>query len=148
MPLLNYTTSVPVAKTLAEVTRLLVDAGARSISTTYGPTGSPTGVAFTVETAYGPRSFALPARAERVQAVLGRQKVETRYRTPEQAERVAWRIVKDWLEAQLALIRTEMVALDQVMLPYMVDDESGGGHTVYELYVERAQQRALAAGGR
>ena len=66
-----------------------------------------------------------------------------RYSTPEHAERVAWRIVKDWLEAQLAIIRTEMVTLDQVMLPYMVGDE---GHTVYELYRDR--QLALGTGDR
>jgi len=72
---------------------------------------------------------------------LKREKVQARYATPEHAERVAWRIVKDWLEAQLAIIRTEMATLDQVMLPYMRADD---GRTVYELY--RDQALALPAG--
>jgi hypothetical protein len=54
-----------------------------------------------------------------------------RYRTPEHAERVAWRIVKDWLEAQLAIVATEMVTFDQVMLAYV---RTSDGTTLYDLY--------------
>lgn len=36
--------------------------------------------------------------------------------------------------SQMAILETEMVAMDQIMLPYMVDDQ---GHTVYELYQSR-----------
>src|SRR5438552_18436509 len=37
-----------------------------------------------------------------------------------QAVRVEWRIVKDWVEAQLALIETRMVTAQQVFLPYAI----------------------------
>lgn len=141
MPLLNYTTSVPVNRTMGQVQALLVEAGARRIMTEYDDVGRATGVAFTVATAHGERSFLLPVIADRVQAVLARERVQPRYQTPEHAERVAWRIVKDWLEAQLAIIRTEMVTLDQVMLPYMASPD---GRTMYELYRDR--QLALPAG--
>ena len=142
MPLLNYTTKVSVKKTIGEVQSLLVQAGARQIMAHYDDVGNATGIAFAVETGYGLRSFALPVNAERVHAVLLREKVSSTYQTKEHAERVAWRILKDWLEAQLAIIATEMVTLDQVMLPYMHD--GAGERTVYELYVER--QLALPAG--
>jgi hypothetical protein len=79
------------------------------------------------------RHYLLPVRAERVEAVLKADKIPPRYKTAAQAERVAWRIVKDWLEAQLAIIRTEMVTLDQVMLAYMQVNENGD--TVYDLYL-------------
>ena len=142
MPLLNYTTTVAVGRTIGQVQGLLVEAGARSIQTDYDPVGRAVGLAFMVETMHGPRGFVLPVNAHRVLAVLQKDKeVPKRLQTAEQAERVAWRIVKDWLEAQLAIIRTEMVTLDQVMLPYM---KGGDGRTVYELYV--AQQLALPAG--
>lgn len=36
--------------------------------------------------------------------------------------------------AQMAILETEMVAIDQIILPYMVDDM---GRTVYELYQSR-----------
>ena len=54
---------------------------------------------------------------------------------------MGWRIVRDWLEAQMAVIQTEMVSLDQIMLPYMRGAE---GKTFYELYVE--DQKALPPG--
>lgn len=69
-------------------------------------------------------------------------KIERRYTTYEQAQRVAWRIVKDWVEAQVALIQTEMVTLDQVMLPYMI---GVGDKTIYELYKARKLLPALEA---
>ena len=37
-----------------------------------------------------------------------------------QAVRVAWRIVKDWVEAQMALVETQMVTTAEVFLPYAV----------------------------
>lgn len=143
MPLLNYTTEVPAMRTIGAVQALLVEAGARSIQTDYDGVGNPIGLAFMVETIHGPRGFVLPVQSHRVLAVLKKdKKVAPRYRTPEQAERVAWRIVKDWLEAQLAIIQTEMVTLDQVMLPYMRGHADG--RTIYELYLD--QQLALTAG--
>jgi hypothetical protein len=139
--LLNYTTSVPVGRTIGQVQGLLVEAGARQVMTSYDDVGRATGIAFAVQTAQGVRTFTLPVNSARVEGVLKRDKVPPRYSTPEHAECVAWRIVKDWVEAQLAIIRTEMVTLDQVMLPYMRGDD---GRTVYELYLD--QQLALPAG--
>lgn len=142
MALLNYTTSVPVSRSMGQVQGLLVQAGARAIASQYDESGSVTGVSFAVETPFGPQTFDMPVHVDKVQAVLKRQKVQPRFATPEHAERVAWRILKDWLEAQLAIISTEMVTLDQVMLPYM---RARDGQTVYEMV--RDQQLALTAGG-
>lgn len=144
MPLLNYTTDVPVARSIGHVQALLVEAGARQIMTEYDDVGRTVGLGFVVSTIHGMRQFVLPVNTDRVEAVLARDpRAAKRMKiTPQQAERVAWRIVKDWLEAQLAIIQTEMVTLDQVMLPYMTSDD--GRRTVYELYVD--QQLALTTG--
>lgn len=139
--LLNYTTTVPVARTIGQVQGQLVEAGARAIMTEYTDAGRITGISFAVQTGYGMQSFLLPVNAHKVLKVLERERVQSRYQTEEHAERVAWRILKDWLEAQLAIIRTEMVTLDQVMLPYM---RAEGDRTVYELFVE--QKLALPVG--
>ena len=45
------------------------------------------------------------------------------------ARRVAWRITKDWVEAQMALLATKSVTLPQLFLPYAVTDD---GSTLYE----------------
>jgi hypothetical protein len=141
LPLLNYTTEVPVGRSIGQVQGLLVEAGATAIYTEYDQ-GRITGLSFAVQMPHGRQGFTLPVQVERVQVVLTREKVERRFRTPEHAERVAWRILKDWLEAQLAIIKTEMVTLDQVMLPYM---RAADGRTMYELYVDhRLELPAMA----
>lgn len=142
MPLLNYTTTVAVTKTVAEIQAVLVKAGARSILAHFNDQGQPTGVAFTIETAFGTRAFTLPVNAEKVHLVLRRDRgVAPRYKDRAHADRVAWRILKDWVEAQAAIVATEMVSLEQVMLPYMHGDN---GRTVFELFQDR--QLALPAG--
>lgn len=39
----------------------------------------------------------------------------------EQAERIAWRNVKDWIAAQVALVETEQATMDELFLPKLVD---------------------------
>lgn len=143
MPILNYTTEVDASRTVGQIQDILAKAGAAQILAEYDQ-GRVTGLSFTVITPTGPQAFTLPARPEQVRAVLLRQKVQPRYQTKEHAERVAWRIVKDWIEAQLAIIQTEMVTLDQVMLPYM---RAQDGTTMYDRYLEHGQ-RLLEAGAR
>lgn len=138
MPIKNYTTTVPAAQSVAEIVGALAAHGATRIQQDYDA-GKPTSIAFAIDTPTGLRAFRLPSSADRVKAVMLRQKVKT---DDAQAERVAWRILRDWVLSQMAILETEMVAMDQIMLPYMVDDR---GHTVYELYQSRQLQ--LGDGG-
>lgn len=85
-------------------------------------------LAFMIDTPVGQRGIRLPANVDAVQKVLTRQKVKC---DREQAERVAWRIVKDWVEAQMAILESEMVQMDEIFLPYMVNDR---GQTVFAAY--------------
>jgi hypothetical protein len=48
---------------------------------------------------------------------------------------VAWRIVKDWLEVQLAMVQAGLVKFEQVFLPYAQDPKTG--QTVYEQLKEK-----------
>jgi hypothetical protein len=141
MPILNYTTEVPAARTVGQIQTILAEAGADQILAEYRDK-RVVALSFTTDTPVGPQAFRLPADPARVFAVLKRQRVAPRYATMEQAERVAWRIVKNWIEAQLAIIQTEMVTLDQVMLPYM---RTAGGETLYERYLGQGL-RLLEAG--
>lgn len=141
MALLNYTTDVPVSRTLGHVQGLLVKAGAHRIAIDYAD-GEPSGVAFEVETPHGMRSYLLPVRSAAVLAVLQADGVKASYQTPQHAHRVAWRITKDWLEVQLAMLQADMVSLDQLMLPYL---QVSLGRTLYDAWAED-QQLALGAG--
>jgi hypothetical protein len=147
MPLLNYTTTMTVERTVAKIQTQLVKAGARGVASAYSDDGHLIGMSFVVRAPYGEQTYSLPANIERVRAVLLRQKVQPRYSTVEHAARVAWKILHDWMSAQLALIETETVGLDQVMLPYAHTDEQGT--TVYDRFVEqRTAPAALEAGAR
>jgi hypothetical protein len=129
MPLLNYTTSIAPQKTVMEIQGLLSKAGARSIMVDYDTEGNITALSFQLILEGNTVSFKLPTDWKPVHETLKRQRVSARLQTPEQALRVAWRITKDWVEAQLAIIETKMVSPVQVFLPYAV---TKNGQTVFE----------------
>ena len=130
MPLLNYTTTVDVFKTIAEIQKNLVKHGAKKIVQDYDGDGNIAALSFLIETPLGIRGVRLPANADAVFDVLTKQKVRC---DRKQAERVAWRIIKDWVEAQMAILESAMVRIDEIFLPYMVDDN---GRTLYQAYAE------------
>ena len=141
--MLNYTTTIAADKTAAEIGILLAKAGAASVSTEYQD-GKPVGVGFTLATPHGPRRFDLPVNIDGVHRALKLDRRTTpRQRERAQAERTAWRVMKVWVEAQVALIEAQMATLDQAMLPYLVVRDDGA--TLYATYRER-EQAAVEAG--
>jgi hypothetical protein len=147
MAVLNYTTQIAVAKTVSEMQALLGQAGANRIAVDYAD-GTPSALSFMLTTPHGPRHFTLPVNVDAMHRLLKAEDDAGRIRSGakatrsnrEQAERVAWRVLKDWLAAQLALVATEMVGMDQVMLPYL--QVEANGRTLYDAY--RDQESALA----
>ena len=128
MPLLNYTTKVEVYATVGAIQSLLVKHGAMKIMQDYDDKGHLTALTFLIDTPFGMQVIRLPANVDAVHAVLKRQKVRC---DREQAERAAWRIVKDWVEAQMAILESEMVQMDEIFLPYMVGNN---GQTIFQIY--------------
>ena len=92
MPLLNYTTKVDIYTTLGQIQGQLVKHGAKKILQDYDDGGRITSISFRIDTPFGTRGIRLPANVDAVHKVLIRQKIKC---DREQAERVAWRIVKD-----------------------------------------------------
>ena len=137
MPIKNYTTTIKASKTIGEIQEILASRGARQIMIDYQD-GRANRVCFTIDTPIGLPAVVLPVQPDRVLAVLKRDGVKADYT---RAENVAWRIAKDWLVDQLAILDTEMVTIDQVLLPYFVDRS---GRSVYELY---GSGQLMIAGG-
>lgn len=137
MPILNYTTSIAAGKTVAEIQALLAKAGAEQVIIRYGKDAEPTALVFELKG----EMYMLPCRSEQVAAILRRTSgVTAKQRTPEHALKVAWRILKDWVEAQAAIISTGMVDVQEVMLPYMILHDN---KTVYDNFVESRADRLL-----
>ena len=128
MPIKNYTTKIEESQSLGEIMGALAKAGARKIMVDYDDQGLPCGLTFGLETAAGPMGFALPANVDGMMAVFAKQKVKP---DVQQARRTAWRNVRDWIMAQLAMIETGMVQTEEVFLPYMVNRE---GQTLFQVY--------------
>src|SRR6266478_7077308 len=112
-----YSTSVSVGRTVSEISTLLAEAKATAILSEFND-GLIKAISFRIRTEFG------------VFAVLQRSRsIPPRLRSREQAGRVAWRIVLNWLEAQLALVQAGLATLDQVFLPFCQDP---AGVTLYE----------------
>jgi hypothetical protein len=123
MALLNYTTKIDADKSAAEIAKCLSMHGAQSIMTEYDPIDNyVSSIAFRMGIGMSSVSFRLPCDWKPVQKILEQQREKNRRIDPsrEASVRVAWRIVKDWVEAQMALVETQMVTTQEVFLPYAV----------------------------
>ena len=139
-PLLNYTTGIEASKTFAEHPEAPGTHGARqemSNNTDHGPIES---LSFTIVTSDGKViGIRLPCDPGPVLKVMESQKkdrwdnpqgkIPASFVTHPQAIRVAWRIVKDWVEAQMALLETQMVKMEQIFFPYAIVKN---GKTLFE----------------
>lgn len=113
-----------------EIQAMLAKAGASAIMADYDTEGNIVSLSFRLRMEGSEDiSFKLPTAWQPVLETLKRQGVSRTLQTPEQALRVAWRITKDWVAAQLAIIETRMVTTAQVFLPYAI---TKSGQTVFE----------------
>lgn len=116
------TTQIEPQKTAGEIISELVKAGASSVNTDYQD-GRICGLRWIMRLCGGDVLFSMPVRTEPIFALInGRRSYPSSYRIcdREQAERVAWRQLLRWVQAQLAMIDTGMVTTQEVFLPYIV----------------------------
>ena len=133
MPIANYTTTVEAIKSVGEIQGILVAHGAKSIMMNYSDNGTIESLSFLVNTPHGNLPFNLPVDPDAVLRVMQREGLQPRYCNRPQAVRIAWRIIKDWVRAQMALLETDMVRMEQIFLPYMVSRDN---KTLYQVMVE------------
>ena len=148
---LNYTTTIPAERTVGECQQILGKSGAHAVAVHYEE-GEPVGLSFRLDTPHGRRDFTLPVNIAGMLVVLRKTDFSTlhqsrrqrdAYQERQHAANVAWRVTKDWLEANLALIAAGMATLDEAMLPYLVVGEH---RTLYQAYQERESALALEPG--
>lgn len=124
MPILNYTTKVPVQNTVNEIGIILQKAGANAIMYEYDTVGI-SGLKFRMNTKIGEVFYNMPVNINGVIAALRK---DGKYRDAVHAHRVAWRIAKDWIEAQMAIVVAGMAEVPEVFLPYAITED---GTSVY-----------------
>jgi len=115
----------------------------------YDDRGRITVLAFKVKMPNGELPIRLPIDAAATLRVLQRQyqkrEIPSKYATEEHAYRVAWRIIKDWVEAQMSLLETEMVRMEEIFLPYVI---TGSGQTIYQIMAEKQFLLGTGEGGK
>lgn len=127
--LLNYTTQTPIEQTVAEIQKMLSRHNVTAMVTEYdGPHVSS--VSFRISIDGKPMGFKLPCNWRAVQQIFKEKNANRKRRngrledkvdeSDEQAQRTAWRIIKDWVEAQLAMVEVNLVTVPQVFLPYAI----------------------------
>jgi len=140
MGLLNYTTRILAAQTAGEVQGILAKHGAKAVMIEYGEDGSAEALSFQIKHGNDSLGFKLPIEPDRVLKVLQNQHDSGKLRghqgrpDREQAVKVAWRILKDWVEAQMAYLETEMVTTEQLFLSYML---TGDNKTLYQVMLDK-----------
>ena len=129
MALLNYTTKIDPDKSAQEIAKCLSMHGAQAVLTEYDKErGIVSAISFQIVMGDRKMGFRLPCDWKPVLEIMKRDpKIPRTLKNELQAVRTSWRIVKDWVEAQMALVETQMVTTQDVFLPYAV---MGNGRTL------------------
>lgn len=129
MALKNYTTKVPANRSIQEIQDSLIKHGAQKILCEYETgTGRIKSLMFTLMIKDIEVPFKMPVNWKLFQAVLRKDQIK-RWNDEDYVYRVAWRNIRDWVLAQMALHETQMVELPQVFLPFAAGKD---GQTIYE----------------
>ena len=122
----NITSVIKPEKTIMEIESLLVKFGAKAILKEYSGE-RVIAISFYIESPEGQRiPFKLPMKIEKTRAIieqavdarkLTRKFLDEPYRT-DKAMIVGWRIIKDWIHAQISLAEIEYADPVEIFLPY------------------------------
>jgi hypothetical protein len=125
MPILNFTTKIDAWKTVNEIQQILSKHQISHFS--IKNEGSfPVALSFTILYKEQPLNFLLPCNhAGVLRCLKNDRKVPSSSKNEEQALRTSWRIVKDWVEAQMAIVQAELAPIQEVFMPYLVINASG-----------------------
>lgn len=131
MAILNYTTKIDAWRTISEIQQILSKHGATHFSIK-NEGGRPVAVSFSVDFKGQPLNFLLPCNHLGIWKLLKDNKkagVSISAKKEKNDEphsfKVGWRIIKDWIEAQLALVEVEMVSVQEVFMPYLIINSNG-----------------------
>lgn len=137
MKLFMETTKIDVGKTVAEIQDILGRYGCCAVMTEYDK-GDVVAVCFKVIFLDKTIPFKLPCRWQCIyKNFVDRRasgiKKPTHKESDDilQAKRVAWRQILRWVEAQMSLVETDMVKVQEIFLPY-AQFNSAQGRTLYE----------------
>jgi hypothetical protein len=145
----NFSTTISSEKTVSEIMKMLRKFGCKRIIQQYDEDDGVL-IEFMKEGGNGTVSFRVQPDVARVQKMLiatkktwqAKEKVRN---NPEQAERIAWRLWKDWLHSNLSLIEIDLIPIECALLAYVVNPENG--KTMHEMIEIGGLPVLLTSGG-
>lgn len=123
----NYTSNT--TNTFDKIQKVLAQHKAKRMMFEYDNQGRIDALSFSIEIDGREVGFKLPAKVKNVEQIFKREGIRLDEKGLQQAYRTAWANIRDWLDAQMALIDTEQVQIEEVFLPYAV---SRDGRTYFE----------------
>ena len=143
MPLKNYTTQVPADRSVSEIQAMLQAHGASGVLMEYERgTGRIDSLSFKMSLKDRDWAFRLPMRWREAKQAMIAEGNRRASRDDDYCYRVAWRITRDWVAIQMALVELHTVELQEIFLPYTL---RGDGKTLYE-HVVLNPSRLLGSG--
>jgi len=119
----NYTSTVPVSRSVQHIEDCLIRHGAKNIMKMYDDDKKLESLCFIISVDGKDMPFKLPASVDKVEKVLRatvrRPTAQTNARIADQAERTAWKLQSDWVDIQMSLIELNQVEILQVFLAYV-----------------------------
>jgi len=125
----NYSSTVPVERTIMRIEIALIEGGAVGIHKDYDENHELTAISFNAPAREGRIvSVKLPANVDEVESVLvsrlkRQPKESTLARIRDQAAKTAWKLVQDWVEIQMAMVKMNQAEFLEIFLPYVWDGE-------------------------
>lgn len=145
------TTEIPPERTVGQIQEMLMRKGASAILTEM-ENGDIAAFCFRYKVGDNQIPFRLPCRWKNIESLLLKRAnlhtwdagfVRRKEAITLKAKRVAWRQILRWVEAQLALVDTSMVKIEEVFFPYI---QSPSGETVYEIQEKKNFGLLLGSG--
>lgn len=130
----NYTTQVSVEKTVGEIESLLAKYGARRVLKDYDSDGL-SALSFMIDYNGSFVPIRLPARVDKVVSMLNEQvrkgNIPKKFKDNiEQARRIMWRILLDWVDSQMTMVEIGQKELLEIFLSDVCEINSNS--TLYE----------------
>lgn len=141
--IINYTSTVPIEKSISHIEETLVLYGAKDIMKRYDSAGRLSSICFIIPFNDKTIPFKLPAKIDacnkKFKESVKKPRQGTWKKIEQQAERTAWKIISDWIDIQTSMIELEQLELLQAFMPHVYDP-----HKEKTFYEEMKESKFLA----
>ena len=124
MKIRNYTSSTSIINSINKIEHRLSSFGASHIAKLYEEE-RPVGMIFQIQINGMPLTFKIPAKSKAVFDVLWKEvrrpRPETKKNIKAQADRTAWKLLSDWIDVQVSMIKLDQAETIEIFLPYVYD---------------------------